>query len=44
MIYPEFPFESEAEGDSLIGMYQTKDAYNFNSCVVLGIKWHWEYN
>ena len=49
MIYPEFPFESEAKGDNLIGVRQTKtvknwkDAYNFNSYVVLDIKWLWEY-
>ena len=42
---PRIPFESEAKGDSLIGVHQTKivknwkDAYNFNSFVVLGIKW-----
>ena len=40
--YPEFPFESEAKGDNLIGVHQTrtvknwKGAYNFNS-------WLWEY-
>ena len=49
LTYPEFPFESEAKGDNLIGVQQTKtvknwkDAYNFNSWVVLGIKWLWEY-
>ena len=49
MIYPEFPFESEAKGDNLIGVNQTKTvknwkgAYSFNSCVVLGIKRFWEY-
>ena len=43
------PFESEAKGDTLIGVHQTKtvkkwkDTYSFNSCVVLGIKWLWEY-
>ena len=49
LTYPEFPFESEAEGESLIGMHQTKtvknwkDAYKFTSSVVLGIKWLWKY-
>ena len=49
LTYPEFPFESEAKGDSLIGVHQTKtvqnwkDAYNFTSSVALGIKWLWEY-
>ena len=46
---PEFHFKSEAKGDNLSGVQQTKTvknskgAYNFNSCVVLGIKWLWEY-
>ena len=44
MNYPEFAFESEAKGDSLIGVHQAKtfknwkDAYSLNLCVVLGIK------
>ena len=25
LTYPEFPFENEAKGDSLIGMHQTKE-------------------
>ena len=46
---PEFPVEGEAKGDNLLGVHQTKTVknwkgvYNFNSCVVLSIKWIWEY-
>ena len=28
LTYPEFPFESEAKGDSLIGVHQTKTVKN----------------
>ena len=28
LTYPEFPFESEAKGDSLIGVHQTKKVKN----------------
>ena len=28
LTYPEFPFENEAKGDSLIGVHQTKTIKN----------------
>ena len=49
LTYPQFPFESEAKGDNLIGVHQGKvvklsiDLYNFNPCIVLGINQLWEY-
>ena len=47
LICPEILLESKAKSDNFIFVQRTnavknrEDAYNFNACVALGVKWLW---